>query len=269
MRIIKNKLSEIPAFKSDIDDRSDLPYIPHRPLDSMCKSFLLYVIGSPGSGKSSTIMSLLTSHPTKKQPNKPKYFWKFFDNIFLISGSLQTLPDKFTKLLPDEKKYNKYSDDLLEDIVEVLQEGENENNLIVMDDCIKDLNRSRILSKVCLNRRHITHDPEQEGNGGLAIMILSQKFTLLNLEYRNSCSHFIIFKISNFQELKRVKEEICYDLTDEEFDTLTRLGWKQKYSFIFIDLNKPKKDKYYIKFDKVVFDDDNDEYLDGIEYESD
>jgi len=88
------------------------------------------------------------------------------------------------------------------------------------------------------------------------------------LEYRNAVSHFIIFKTSNLTELKRIKEEIMYDLEDYEFDTLTRLGWKDKYSFIFIDLNKPKKDKYYIRFDKVVFDDDDDEYLDGIEFES-
>ena len=267
MKIIKNDISNIPAYKSSIDDTKDLPYIPKKPLNNMCKSFLLYVIGSPGSGKTSTIMSLLTSHPTKKQPNKPKYFYKLFDNIHLINASLQTLPKSFTKLLPDEKKHNKYTDELLTDIVDTLQEGENENNLIVMDDVIKDLNRSRILSKVCLNRRHICQDEEQEGNAGLAIMIISQKFTLLNLEYRNAVSHFIIFKTSNANELKRIKEEICYDLEDYEFDTLTKMAWKDKYSFLFIDLNKNKNDKYFFRFDKVLFDDDDD-VIDGIEYES-
>tara|TARA_Y100001963_G_scaffold160174_1_gene268615 strand:+ start:7250 stop:8053 length:804 start_codon:yes stop_codon:yes gene_type:complete len=266
MKIIKNSISDIPPFKSKIDDKSDLPYIPQKPLNDMCKSFLLYIIGSPASGKTSTTMSLLTSHPTKKQPNKPKYFYKLFDNIHLISASLQTLPKSFTKLLPDEKKHNKYSDELLSNIIDNLQEGENENNLIVMDDVIKDLNRSKILSKVCLNRRHITQDEQQQGNAGLAIIIISQKFTLLNLEYRNAVSHFIIYKISNATELKRIKEEICYDLEDFEFDNLTKLAWKDKYSFLFIDLNKPKNEKYFIKFDKVVFDDDDE--IDGIEYDS-
>jgi GTPase SAR1 family protein len=113
MKIERNKLSDIPAFKQDIDNKNDLPYIPAKPLDKMCKSFFLYVIGSPGSGKTSTNQSLLTSHPTKSQPNKPKYFYKFWDNIFLISGSLQTLSNKFLKLLPDHKKHNEYSDNLL------------------------------------------------------------------------------------------------------------------------------------------------------------
>ena len=41
----------------------------------------------------------------------------------------------------------------MEDIVDVLKEGENENNLILMDDIIKDLNRSKILSKICHTRK--------------------------------------------------------------------------------------------------------------------
>jgi Cdc6-like AAA superfamily ATPase len=232
MRIIKNKISEIPAFKSQIDNTSDLPFIPHKPLP--VKSFLLYINGSPGSGKTSLMMSLLTSHPSKKNKDKNLYYYKFFDNIHLISASLQTLPHSFLKQLPDEKKHNKYNDDLMEDIIENLKEGDNDNNLIVLDDVIKDLNRSKILSKIFLNRRHITH---------------------------NEISHLILFKISSAPELKRVREEVCYDLTEDEFKTLTKLAWKNKYDFLFIDLNKPKNDKYYIKFDKVIFDEDDDDEL--------
>ena len=259
MRIIKNKISEIPAFKSKIDDLKDLPFIPEDPLPK--KSFLIYSVGSPGSGKTSNIMSLLTSHPTKKNPSKPLYYFKFFDNIHLISGSLQTLPDNFTKLLPDNKKHNKYTDDLLIDIIDDLREGENENNLLIMDDIIKSLNRSKILSSVVLNRRHITHNEEEEGQGGLSLIIMSQKFSLLNLEYRNAVSHFILFKVSSAPELKRIREEIMYDLDDDEFNQLTKFAWKDKYSFIFVDLNKPKKDKYFVKFDKVIFDDDDEDEL--------
>lgn len=259
MKIEKNSISEIPAFKQDIDNKNDLPYIPAKPLDKMCKSFFLYVIGSPGSGKTSTIQSLLTSHPTKSQPNKPKYFYKFWDNIFLISGSLQTLSNKFLKLLPDHKKHNEYSDNLLEEIIDELREGENDNNLIIIDDCIKSLKKSKIITACALNRRHLTHDPEQDGFGGVSLLVISQKFTLLDLSLRNACSHFMIYKTSNFSELKRIREEIMYDLTDDEFNDYTKLGWKKPYSFLFIDLNKPKEDKYFIKFDKVIFDDNDDD----------
>lgn len=265
MKIEKNAISNIPPFKQDIDNKKDLPYIPAKPLDNMCKSFFLYVIGSPGSGKTSTIQSLLTSHPSKKNPNKPKYFYKFWDNIFLISGSLQTLSNKFLKLLPDHKQHNEYSDELLHEIIEELSEGENDNNLIIIDDCIKSLKKSKIITACALNRRHLTHDQEQDGFGGLSLMILSQKFTLLDLSLRNACSHFMIYKTSNFTELKRIREEIMYDLNDDEFNEYIKLGWKSPYSFLFIELNKPKKDKYFIKFDKVVFDTDSDDDYDSIE----
>jgi Cdc6-like AAA superfamily ATPase len=264
MKIIKNNLSDIPVYKSSVDNTSDLPYIPQKPLP--VKSFLLYIVGSPGSGKTSLMMTLLTSHPTKKNKDKNLYYFKFFDNIFVISGSLQTLPKSFLKLLPEEKKLNKYSDNEMIDIIESLQEGDNDNNLLVLDDVIKDLNRSKILSKIFLNRRHITHNSEMEGQGGLAVIVLSQKFTLLNLEYRNAVSHFILFKTSNASELKRIKEEIMYDLDDDEFNELTKLAWRDKYSFIFVDLNKPKNEKYYIKFDKVVFDNESED--ETIEYDS-
>jgi hypothetical protein len=79
-------------------------------------------------------------------------------------------------------------------------------------------------------------------------------------------SHFILFKTSNASELKRIKEEIMYDLDDDEFNELTKLAWRDKYSFIFVDLNKPKNEKYYIKFDKVVFDNESED--ETIEYDS-
>lgn len=257
MRIEKNKISDIPPMKSSVDDTSDLSYIPIKPLP--CKSFLLYIVGSPGSGKTSTMMSLLSSHPTKKKPNTNCYYWKFFDNIHLISGSLSTLPSKFLKLLPDEKKHMQFSDELIEEIIYDLQEGPNENNLLILDDVIKDLKRSKILSKICLNRRHVTHNPDEDCQSGLSIFIISQKFTLLPLEYRNAISDCIIFKTSNFTELKRIREEICSDLTDEEFTTITKAAWKNKYSFLYIKINENKQNKYYIKFDKVIFNDDSDE----------
>lgn len=257
MRIEKNKISDIPAMKSSVDDTKDLSYIPIKPLP--CKSFLLYIVGSPGSGKTSTMMSLLTSHATKKRPNINCYYWKFFDNIHLISGSLSTLPNKFLKLLPEEKKHNQFSDELIEDIIDNLQEGPNENNLLILDDVIKDLKRSKIMSKICLNRRHCTHNSEEDCQSGLSIFIISQKFTLLPLEYRNAISDCIIFKTSNFTELKRVREELCTDLTDDEFAKITKAAWKTKYSFLYIKINENKQNKYYIKFDKVIFDDESDE----------
>ena len=68
MNLLKNKLSAIPVVSQDVDKTSDLAYIPSKPLP--VKNFSLYVVGSPGSGKTSLIMSLFLSHPTKKSEQK-------------------------------------------------------------------------------------------------------------------------------------------------------------------------------------------------------
>ena len=112
MFIIKNdKIKSIPFVKQQIDDTSDLPFIPPHPLP--VKSFALYIVGQPGSGKTTLWNSLLVSHPTKKKPMTPKFYYKFFDKVFLISNSLQSLNLKLLKLNED-RLYNKFSDDILQ-----------------------------------------------------------------------------------------------------------------------------------------------------------
>ena len=249
MKIIQNELSKIPRAPCDIDDLSDLPFIPRPPLP--IKSFAMLIVGSPGSGKTNLLLSLLMTK------GKKKYYYKFFDKIYLMSGSLATLPKKFVEKLPEEQVYNEFKDDYLVATINALKDGPNHNSLLVLDDVIRSISRSKNLSKVFLNRRHITHNDQEEGNGGLSIMVTSQKFNLLCLEFRNSMSDVIIFKSSNGQELKAVKDELMVDLSPELQDKLLKEAWKEKYSFLMIKPNNDIQNKYFIKFDKVEFDEND------------
>ena len=246
MKIIKNDLSKVPRAPCDIDDLSDLPYIPEKPLPT--KSFAMLIVGAPGSGKTNLLLSLLMTK------GKKKYYYKFFDKIFLMSGSLSTLPKKFIDKIPESQVYNEFKDENLVDTINGLKSGQNYNSLLVLDDVIRSISRSRNLSKVFLNRRHITHNDQEEGNGGLSIMVTSQKFNLLPLEFRNSMSDVIIFKSSNGLELKAVKDELMVDLSPELQDKLLKEAWKQKYQFLLIKPNNDINNKYYINFDRVEFD---------------
>lgn len=252
MKVIKNELSQVPHIKMDIDDLKELPFIPKEPLPK--KSFAMYLVGSPASGKSNLLMALMSSHPTKSKPNKPLYYFKYFDRIELISGSLQTLPKKILSLLPDEQLHDHFNDELLQKLLEDMKQGENSNNLIILDDSVKDIVRSKTLSKCFLNRRHCTYNPENEGQGGLSIITASQKYNLLPLEIRCNQSHVILFKSSNKAEIECVTNELMSDLNKDEIKSLLEMAWREKYSFLMIDVNKPKEEKYYIKFDKVEFD---------------
>ena len=253
MIIEKNDLSDVPKAPMNIDDLSDLPYIPQDPLPK--KSFAMYIIGTPSSGKTNLLMSMFLSHSTKKRV-RPKYYWKYFDKIYFISASLETIPISFLKKIPEDQVFNQYSDELMQIIIQELKNGENENSAIVLDDSIKDLKRSKILSKLFLNRRHCTQNGQEEGQSGLSIFVTSQKYTLLPLEVRGACSQYIIFKSSNRSEVNRIKEELMFDLDPQTQDEVLNEAWKEPYSFLMIDVNKPRDKKYYKKFDRIIFEDE-------------
>ena len=46
-----------------------------------------------------------------------------------------------------------------------------------------------------------------------------------------------------------------FDLDPETQDEVLNEAWKEPYSFLMIDVNKPRDKKYYKKFDRIIFDD--------------
>lgn len=242
----KTYLSNIPVIESDVD-KENFPYIPFSPLP---KRFSIYICGSPASGKTTLWTSLLLSHPTKKKPKIPRYYYRFFDRIEIISGSLQTLPlKKFG--LPEDQLNNKYSDDLLEKIIDDICKDENYNSLIVIDDCIRDLTRSKILSKTILNRRHCTYNKDEADSASLSLMITSQKYNLLPLSLRSNMSHVIVFKTTNSSELNAIKDEVMADLNKEQQNEILDLAWSKSHGFLFIDVFASKDKRYYANFDLI------------------
>jgi GTPase SAR1 family protein len=160
MLVQKNKkLPFIPPITMDIDDVSDLPYKVSDPLPK--KSFGMLIVGQPGSGKSTLLCSMLLSKPTKKKKNIPLFYNSYFDHIYLISPSKHTLPlDKLN--FNEDRIYDSYSDQHLADIISKEKEDDNLNNLIVLDDCVRDLKNTTDLCRCVLNRRHITQNNENK-----------------------------------------------------------------------------------------------------------
>ena len=242
----KTYLSNIPVIASDVD-KENFPYQPFSPLP---KRFSIYICGSPASGKTTLWTSLLLSHPTKKKPKIPRYYYRFFDRCEIISGSLQTLPlKKFG--LPEEQLNNKYTDELLEKIIDDICKDDNYNSLIVIDDCIRDLTRSKILSKTILNRRHCTYNKDEDDSASLSLMITSQKYNLLPLSLRSNMSHVIVFKTTNSAELNAVKDEVMADLNKEQQNEILDLAWSKSHGFLFIDVFAPRDKRYFANFDQI------------------
>jgi len=250
MRISKRShLSDIPVVKSEVDTEC-IPYTPTQPLP---KRGSLYICGTPASGKTTLMTSLLLSHPTKKSSQKPRYYYRFFDRVELISNSLQTLPlKKFG--LPEDQTHSQYSDGLLESIIQDMREDANYNSLIVLDDCIRDLSRSKILTKTILNRRHCTHNPSVESQASLSVWITSQKYNMLPLSLRCNMSHVVVFRTTNKAELTAIKDELMTDLNPSQQDEILKLAWDRPYGFLFINVYAARDSRYYSNFDLIQVD---------------
>ena len=254
----KDKLF-IPPLKMSIDSTTDLPFIPPQPLRP--KSFFMYICGSAGSGKTTTWFQLLHSKPTKKNPNQPRFYNGLFDHIYLFSASIDTLENKRLKIHSD-RMYDKYDGQVLDELLEEEKEsGDNNNILFIFDDVIKDIQgqrkkeNERILARLILNRRHITHNCENEDKrGGVSIIINSQKYNLLGLQFRSNISDCLLFRTSNNSELTSIHNELCADLSKDEFKALTEFVWDKPYNFLLVKLDKEPKYKYYKNFDRVQLD---------------
>jgi GTPase SAR1 family protein len=266
MKVLENKkLNNISITKQSIDDTSDLPYIPAEPLPA--KSFAMLIVAPAGGGKTSFWTSLLLSHPTRKKPDINRAYYRYFDKIILFSPSKDTLP--MDKLKLDESRiFLKYNDEDLLKFIDEEKEGENLNNLIVLDDSIRQIKNNKEVQKLVLNRRHLTHNPEEDNKAGLSVLITSQKFNAADTYLRNNMSDIIIFKTSVKNELEAIKNDLMSDLDKELQDELLKKAFEKKYGFLYIKNYMPTKDRYYINFNKVVFEDlDDDGDIDEIKVE--
>jgi hypothetical protein len=137
------------------------------------------------------------------------------------------------------------------EIINKLKQGPNLNSLIILDDCIRDLSKSKLVCSLLQNRRQLTQNPNEEGCANLSIWISGQKFNLLPLVLRTAVSHCDVFKSTNSQEKKAIKNELMSDLDNDTADEVLDLCWDRPHGFVFIDVNAQRGDRYYSNFDKI------------------
>tara|TARA_B100000470_G_scaffold221295_1_gene211343 strand:- start:1558 stop:2379 length:822 start_codon:yes stop_codon:yes gene_type:complete len=230
------------------------------------KNFSIYICGLPKSGKSTIIHSLLCGDGRKirnQNKNKPKFYYKQFDKVFIFSPSIATQEKPFK--LPPEQIYNDYHPEILEDIITELKEDDNKNCCFLFDDVIKSLNRnggenSRILHKLLLNRRHILFNPndtDAENIAGCSSIISSQRFNLLPAYIRQSgISHLILLKINSQKDLNGIWEEVANEMPFNKFKNICKFCWNEPHNFLYIILGESINKKYHKNFDLIDIDED-------------
>jgi hypothetical protein len=221
---------EMKAHDRQLENSDDVLPAGHR---------IFAIIGPKGSGKSSVMLSLLTS---KKSP-----FRKHFNNIILVSPTAK-YDDKMMPLYEELDSEGKYFDTLnegvAEDIIELLNtlnDGKKKpRNLIILDDCTHSFpsgKKANKISELFTTSRHLK----------ASIWVVCHKYNAMPTLFRNQLDAMFVFRTSSKAEVESMKKGLNCD--EAEFERKLKEATEEDHSFLFVDLAGGKC-KMYKRFDQ-------------------
>ena len=189
--------------------------------------FRVLIIGPSGSCKANTLLHLINNiHPIDKiylyakDISEPKY-------EYLINKREQA----GIKILNDPHAFIEYSDDM-DDVLDNINNYNKKRDkkvLIVFDDMIADIeynkNFKRIIKELFYRARKIN----------VSIVFITQSYFRTLKDARLNSTHYILMKIGNKKELKRIAEEKSGHLDYKDFLKIYNYCTREPYSFMLID----------------------------------
>ncbi len=199
--------------------------------------FLLLLVGRVKTGKTIIINNLALS---------PRFYGENFDEIIVISPTIYS--DPVNKYLVEEATFvfETYSDELIEQLIEIIENDESENKfLLILDDIVGNVkfkrNTSKIdkLTELATKYRHIGNG---EKEGKLSIIISTQQFKFISPIMRLNASGYIIGGVQSPAELKAMSEEMSVFTKGDpkKFYKLWNKTKKNDYDFLYLSLKDMK-----------------------------
>lgn len=205
-------------------------------------SFIMLLIAPPKSGKSNLVGNILCNSnlyglnywdeilyfsPTAEIDKTTSSFLGKMDNVTIMSDHNDLLNmDQLITAIIDEQKATKKED--------------RERKLLVFDDCIGYFDKSPILGHLATRYRHYD----------LSIILCSQQYKKIPLIMRNCATALIYFNLGNQVEFNKIFDEFGRSF-GENYNEITQPYLKQKYSFIFINI---EDQKVYHNFDTLLLE---------------
>ena len=156
--------------------------------------------------------------------------------------------------LPPENIITNFTEDDLEEIIEaqrskIKKEGYNKvaktnRMLIILDDCISHQRflRSQTIIDLTATVRHLL----------ISVVFLMQSYRMIARACRINLRGIAFFQ-SNRNETDVLCEEECPDsLKTREFRNLIHEATKEKYSYLFINKDRPYNERYLCKYDTIL-----------------
>ena len=216
-------------------------------LNHLNKFCFTAIIGLPGSGKTSTLVSFLTG---KKDSC---VFRKKFNHILLVmpAHSRESLKVNIFKKHHAEKMFDELNYKTITTIHDklVASSEEKETTLLILDDVgasLKLADIQRTFKTIIYNRRHLK----------VKIVILLQSYVSLVRECRKLLNNILIFKPS-LTEWETLFHELFETIDFDYAKKLLKWAYTEPHSYLF--LNVPSQ-KLYLNFDEIILpDEDKDE----------
>ncbi len=199
------------------------------------------ILGKPGSGKTSMLVSMLS------QKGKDKIYYKCFDFVYVImpSQSRASLKKNIFEKHDPTRLYDDLTIESLQKIYDAVEENSTnkKTSLIVYDDVgavLKQKDIQLLLKKMSYNRRHLK----------LVQMFLIQSWISVPLTIRKLFSNLIVFK-PNKIEWERVVEETIEQEKDVALGLLDL--YKLPHDYLFINVNSQR---IFYNQDEVIIEDE-------------
>ena len=213
--------------------------------------FRMLIIGPSGSGKTNTLLHLINNllpiekiYLYAKDIREPKY--EYFINKREQAG---------IKNLNDPHAFIEYSDNMDNVLDDINNYNKNRDKkvLIVFDDMIADIEYNkkikRIIKEISYRARKIN----------VSIVFITQSYFRALKDARLNSTHYIIMKINNKKELKRIAEEKSDHLYYKDFLKMYNYCTKEPYSFMTIDARPTASISFTKNFDEPLITDIKDD----------
>ena len=187
-------------------------------------SFRMLIIGQSESGKTNTLLHLMNNlspidkiYLFAKDLSEPKY-------EYLINKREQA----GIKNLNDPHAFIEYSndmDDVLDDINNY-NKNRDKKELIVFDDMIADIEYNKNFKQIIEELFYRAHKKN------ISIVFITQSYFRALKDARLNSMHYILMKIGNKKELKRIAEEKSGHLDYKDFLKICNYCTREPYSFM-------------------------------------
>ena len=215
----KKPYLNIPSFSVDNKLKDKLDNIEIFKL--MNKSHFALFLGKAGSGKSSLVISFLSSKDA---------FKRCFHNVFLFcpANSRSSIKDDFWENNLEEEQI--YDDLTIDNLIDAYSKIEQDSlqgfkSLIILDDVQKNLKGDceKFLLHIINNRRH----------NRICIWICCQNYKTIPLQVRLTLTDLFIFKVGK-QEIENIYEELT-EIDKNKFNIITNNAYKNIGDFLYLN----------------------------------